>query len=166
VGKSYERALFRGERAFFVGIVIFRLVLVGPFDMLDRMDQVPVRNHGMMGRFFKFSSRVVLSGAALVLRRMLQKFGRFQMMIDALLRHVFRITKRIVNLKKLLVRSASRTTANALILARANGSSQAVGRDGKLTEWIRLKIAVLVPIPRAKEGSQPSVEPSESVGEH
>ena len=85
-GKSYERALFRGERAFFVRIVVFRLVLAGPFDMLDRMDQVAVRNHGMMRRFFKFSGRVALGGAALVLRRMLQKFGGFQVMIEQMIR--------------------------------------------------------------------------------
>jgi hypothetical protein len=92
-GKSHERALFGGERAFFVQIVVFRLVLAGPFDMRDRMDQVAVRNHGMMGRFFKFSGRVVLGSAPLVLRCMLQKFGSFQVMINALLRHVFRLTK-------------------------------------------------------------------------
>jgi hypothetical protein len=75
-----------------VQIVALRLVLAGSLDMLDRMDQVAVRNHGMMGRFFKFSGRVVLGSAALVLRRMLQKFGGFQVMINALLRHVIRIT--------------------------------------------------------------------------
>ena len=83
--KSYERALFGGERAFFVRIVAFRLVLAGPFDMLDRMHHVAVRNHGMMGRFFKFSGPVVLGGAPLVLRAACsQKFGSFQAMIDAL----------------------------------------------------------------------------------
>jgi hypothetical protein len=88
------------------------------------MDQVAVRNHGMMCRFFKFSGRVVLGGAALMLRRMLQEFGGFQVMIDALLRHVFRVTNGIVNLGKLWALSASRTTANFLILARADVSSQ------------------------------------------
>ena len=73
-------------------IVVFRLVLAGPFDVLHRVDQVAVRNHGMMGRFFKFSGCVVFGGAALVLSSVLQKFGGFQVMIDALLRHVFRIT--------------------------------------------------------------------------
>ena len=77
----------------------FGLVFARAFDVLDRMDKVAVRNHRMKGRFFKFSARVVLGGAALVLRRMLQKFGGFQVMIDALLRHVFRITNGIVNLE-------------------------------------------------------------------
>lgn len=90
--KSYERALFPGERAFFVRIVAFGLVPAGPFNVLHRMDQVAVRNHGMMGGFLELSCSVVLGRDALVLRRMLQKFGGFQVMIDALLRHVFRIT--------------------------------------------------------------------------
>jgi len=98
--KSCERTLFDGERAIFVRIVAFRLVFAGPFDMLHRMDQVPVRDHGMVGGFFKLSSPVVLGGGPLVLCRMLQKFGGFQMMIDALLRHVFRITKRNCQLGK------------------------------------------------------------------
>ena len=92
-GKSYERALFCGERAIFVQIVVFRVVLAGPFDMLDRMDQVAVRNHGVMGGFFIFPGRVMLGGAALVLGRMLQQLGGFQVMIDTGLRHAFRITK-------------------------------------------------------------------------
>ena len=78
-------------------IVAFRLVLAGPFDMLDGMNQVAVRNHGMMGRFFKFSGRVVLGCRALVLRRMLQKFGGLQVMIDTLLRHALRIANGIVD---------------------------------------------------------------------
>ena len=95
-GKSYERALFPGERTLFVRIVAFGLVPAGPFDVLHRMDQVAVRNHGMMGGFLKLSCPVVLGRDALVLRCMLQKFGGFQVMIDALLRHVFRITNGIV----------------------------------------------------------------------
>ena len=114
-GKSYERALFRRERSFFVRIVAFCLVLAGAFDMLDRMDQVSVRNHGMLGRFFKFSGRVVLGGAPLVLGRMLQKFGSFQVMIDALLRHMFRVANGTFRLEQVTAFSASRTTASFLI---------------------------------------------------
>jgi hypothetical protein len=84
-GKSYERARFAGERTLIVRIVAFRLVLAGPFDMLNRMDQVAVRNHGMMRRLFEFPGAVILGGGALVLRGVLEKFRSFQMMIDALL---------------------------------------------------------------------------------
>ncbi|HEV1285440.1 MAG TPA: hypothetical protein VNU44_09020 [Bryobacteraceae bacterium] len=73
-------------------IVAFRLVLTGAFDVLHGMDQVAVGNHRMMSRLLKLSGAVVFRCAALVLRGMLQKFRRFQMMINALLRHVFRIT--------------------------------------------------------------------------
>ena len=76
-------------------------------DMGDRMDQVAVRNHGMMGRFFKFSGRVILGSAPLVLRCMLQKFGGFQVMINALLRHLFRLTKSHRQLGKVVGAGAS-----------------------------------------------------------
>jgi hypothetical protein len=78
-----------------VRIVAFRLVLAGAFDVLHGMDQVTVRNHRMMSRLLKLSSAVVLRCAALMLRGMLQKFRRFQMMINARLRHVFRITNAV-----------------------------------------------------------------------
>ena len=55
--KSYERALFGDERALFMRIVAFRLVFARALDVLHRMDQVAVGNHGMMGGFFKFSGR-------------------------------------------------------------------------------------------------------------
>jgi hypothetical protein len=93
--KSYERARFDREWTLFVRIVAFRLVLAGPFDVLHRMDQVAVGNHGMVGRFFKFTGAVVLGSAPLMLRGVLQKFRSLQMMIDALLRHVFRITNAV-----------------------------------------------------------------------
>jgi hypothetical protein len=93
-GKSCERALISGERAFFVRIVAFRLVLTCPFHVLHRMDQVAVGNHRMVGGFFKFAGSVVLGGGALVLGGMLQKLGGLQMMIDASLRHVARIARR------------------------------------------------------------------------
>jgi hypothetical protein len=90
-GKSCERARFGDERALFVRIVIFGLVFAGAFDVFDRMDQVAVGNHGVMGGFFEFSEAVKLGGGALMFGGMLQKFGSFQMMIHAFLRHVFRI---------------------------------------------------------------------------
>ena len=91
--KSYERARFANERTLIVRIVAFRHVFAGAFDVLDRMNQVAVGNHGMMGRLFEFSSAVIFGGAALVFGGMLQEFGGFQMMIHTLLRHVFRIAK-------------------------------------------------------------------------
>jgi len=89
--KSYERARFAGERILFVRIVVFGLVFAGPFDMLDRMDQMAVRNHGMMRGLLEFAGAVILGGAALMPGGMLEQLGGFQMMIDALLRHMFRI---------------------------------------------------------------------------
>jgi hypothetical protein len=89
--KSYERARFAGERTLFVRIVVFGLVFAGPFNVLHCMDQVAVRNHGMMGGLLEFTGAVIFSGAALVLGGMLEQFGGFQMMIDAFLGHVFRI---------------------------------------------------------------------------
>lgn len=90
--KSCERARFAGERALFVRIVVFGLVLAGPFHVLDRVDQVAVGNHRMVGGLFKLSRPVVFGGAALVFRGMFEQFRGLQMMIDSLLRHVFRIT--------------------------------------------------------------------------
>ena len=78
-------------------IVTFGLMPAGPFHVLRCMDQVAMRNHGMMGGLLELTRSVVLGGDALVLRRMLQKFGGFQVMIDALLRHVPRITNGIVS---------------------------------------------------------------------
>jgi|ERR1700722_11306915 len=89
--KSYERARFAGERTLFVRIVVFGLVFAGPFNVLHCMDQVAVRNHGMMGGLLEFTGAVIFSGAALVLGGMFEQFGGFQMMIDAFLGHVFRI---------------------------------------------------------------------------
>jgi hypothetical protein len=97
--KSYERTLFGGERVFQVRIVAFGLVPAGPFDVLHRMNQVAVRDHGMMGGFFKLSGCVTLGGTALVPGSVLEQFGGFQMMIHALLRHALRITNGIANLK-------------------------------------------------------------------
>jgi hypothetical protein len=91
--KSYERARFAGEWTLFVRIVVFGLVLAGPFDVLDRVDQVAVRNHGMMGGLLEFAGAVILSGAALMPGGMLEQLGGFQMMIDALLRHIFKNSK-------------------------------------------------------------------------
>jgi hypothetical protein len=93
--KSYERALFGNERAFFVRIMAFRHVFAGTFDVLDRMNQVAVGNHGVVGRLFEFSAAVEFGGAALVFGGMLQEFGGFQMMIHTLLRHVFRIANAV-----------------------------------------------------------------------
>ena len=84
-GKSYERARFGNERTLFVRIVVFRDVFAGTFDVLHRMNQVAVGNHGMMGCLFEFSGAVVFGGAALMLRGVLQEFRSFQVMIDALL---------------------------------------------------------------------------------
>jgi hypothetical protein len=72
VEKSCERAGFAGERTLFVRIVVFGLVFAGPFNMLYRMDQVAVRDHGVMGRLFKFPGAVILCRAALMLGRMLE----------------------------------------------------------------------------------------------
>jgi len=94
-GKSYERALFGNERTFFVRIVAFRDVFARTFDVLHRVNQVAVGNHGMMGCFFEFSSAVVFGGATLVSGGMLQELRSFQMMIHALLRHVFRIANAV-----------------------------------------------------------------------
>jgi hypothetical protein len=93
--KSYERARFAGERILFVRIVVFGLMFAGPFNVLDCMDQVAVRNHGMMRGLLEFSGAVILSGAALMLGGMLEQLGGFQMMIDAFLRHTFRIANGI-----------------------------------------------------------------------
>jgi hypothetical protein len=90
-GKSSERALFAGERDFFVRIVTLGLVFARTFDVFDGMNQVAVRNHGVMRRLFKLPGAVIFRGAALVFGRMLQQFRGFQVMIHALLRHVFRI---------------------------------------------------------------------------
>ena len=83
--KSYERARFGNERTLFVRIVAFRDVFARTFDVLHRVNQVAVGNHGMMGRFFEFSAAVVFGGAALVFRGVLQEIRGFQMMIHALL---------------------------------------------------------------------------------
>jgi hypothetical protein len=93
--KSYERTQFDDERTLFVRIVIFGLVSAGAFDVFHRMNQMAVRNHGMMGGFFELSVTVVLGGDTLVLRGMLKQLGSLQMMIDALLRHAFRVTNAI-----------------------------------------------------------------------
>ena len=84
---SCERALFARERAFFVRIVMLRLMFGGFFDVLHCMHQMAVRNHGMMRCFIEISSPVKLRGHALVFRGVLQQFRGFQMMIDAFLRH-------------------------------------------------------------------------------
>ncbi len=84
---SCERALFPRERAFFVRIVMLSLVFGGFFDVLHRMHQMAVGNHGVMRCFIEFSSPVKLRGHALVFRGVLQELRRFQMMIDAFLRH-------------------------------------------------------------------------------
>jgi hypothetical protein len=93
--KSYERARFGNERTLFVQIVVFRHVLTRTFDVLHCVNQVAVGNHGMMGRLFEFSAAMVFSGEALVFGGVLQEFRRFQMMIHALLRHVFRIANAV-----------------------------------------------------------------------
>jgi hypothetical protein len=93
--KSYERACFGNERTLFVRIVAFRHVLARTFDVLYRVNQVAVGNHGMMGRFLEFPAAVVFGGAALVLGGVLEEFRSFQMMINALLRHVFRIANAV-----------------------------------------------------------------------
>ncbi len=93
--KSCERARFGNERTLFVRIVVFRQVLARAFDVLHRVNQVAVGNHRMMGRFFEFSGAVVFGGAALVFSGMLQELRSFQMMIHALLRHIFRIANAV-----------------------------------------------------------------------
>jgi hypothetical protein len=93
--KSCERARFAGERILFVRIVVFRLMFAGAFNVLHCMDQMAVGNHGMMRGLLEFSGAMILSGAALMLGGMLQQLGGFQMMIDALLRHTFRIANGI-----------------------------------------------------------------------
>lgn len=90
--KSCERARFPGERVLFVRIVAFRLVLARAFYVLHGMNQVAVRNHGVMRRLFEVPGAVIFCGGALVPGGMLQKFCGFQMMINALLRHKLRIT--------------------------------------------------------------------------
>jgi len=93
--KSYERARFGNERTLFVRIVVFRHVFARTFDVLDCVNQMAVGNHGMMGRLFEFSAAVKFRGGALVFSGMLQEFRGFQMMIHALLRHVFRIANAV-----------------------------------------------------------------------
>ena len=68
--KSYERACFGNERTLFVRIVAFRHVLARTFDVLYRVNQVAVGNHGMMGRFFVVSAIMMLSRFAMVTRGM------------------------------------------------------------------------------------------------
>ena len=75
--KSYERALIGNERTFFVRIMTFRHVFAGTFDVLHSVNQVAVRNHGVMGCLFEFSGAVVFGGAALVFGGVLQKFRGF-----------------------------------------------------------------------------------------
>ena len=60
-------------------------MFAGPFDVLHRMDQVAVRNHGMMSGFFKFTGAVILRRTTLVLGSMVEQLRRFQVMVDALL---------------------------------------------------------------------------------
>jgi len=93
--KSDERARFDGERALFVRIVVFGLVFAGPFDVLHRVEQMAVGNHGVMSGLFELTGTVIFRGAALMFGGMLEKFRGFQMMIDALLRHVFRIANAV-----------------------------------------------------------------------
>ena len=93
--KSYERARFGNERALFVRIVSFRDVFAGAFDVLHRMHQMAVGDHRMVGSFLEFSGAVIFGSAALVFRGMLQEFRGLQMMIHALLRHVFRIANAV-----------------------------------------------------------------------
>jgi hypothetical protein len=94
-GKSCERARFGNERTLFVRIVAFRHVFARALDVLDSVNQMAVGNHGMMGRLFEFTAAVEFGGGALVFSGMLQKFRGFQMMIHALLRHVFRIANAV-----------------------------------------------------------------------
>lgn len=93
--KSYERARFGNERTLIVRIVVFRHVFAGTLNVFHRVNQVAVGNHGVMGRFFEFSGAVILGGAALVFSGVLQEFRSFQMMVHALLRHVFRIANAV-----------------------------------------------------------------------
>jgi hypothetical protein len=93
--KSYERARFADERTLFVRIVAFGDVFARAFHVLDRVNQVAVGDHGVMGRLLEFSTAVELGGAALVFGGVLQQFGGFQVMVHTLLRHVFRIANAV-----------------------------------------------------------------------
>jgi hypothetical protein len=93
--KSYERARFGNERTLIVRIVVFRDVFAGAFNVLHGMNQVAVGDHGMMCRFFEFSGAVIFGGGALMFGGMLQELRGLQVMIHALLRHVFRIANAV-----------------------------------------------------------------------
>src|SRR5450432_873089 len=64
--------------------------------MLHRVDQVSMGDHGMMGRLVELPGTMEFRGATLMLCGMLQQFRRFQMMINALLRHALSITSSLV----------------------------------------------------------------------
>ena len=68
-----------------MGIVVFSLMPAGRDNVLHRMHQVAVGDHGMVRRPIELFRTVVLGGAPLMLRGVLQKFRSFQMMINALL---------------------------------------------------------------------------------
>lgn len=71
-----------------VRIVLFGVVLARQLDVFRRVDQMPVGDHRMMRRPIELSSAMVLGRALVMPRRMLQQLRGFQMVIDALLRHV------------------------------------------------------------------------------
>lgn len=67
--------------------MVLGLVFGRRFDVFGGVDQVPVGDHRMMRRFFKFPGAMVLRRQPLVLGGMLQQFSGLQMMIDTFLRH-------------------------------------------------------------------------------
>jgi hypothetical protein len=90
-GKSCERARFSVERDLFVRIVALSLVFARPFNMLQRMNQVAVRNHGVVSGLLKLPAAMIFRRGALMFGGVFQQFGSLQMMINAFLRHDFRI---------------------------------------------------------------------------
>jgi hypothetical protein len=81
---------------------------------------------------------VVLGGAPLVLRCMLQKFGGFQVMINALLRHLFRLTKSYRQLGKVV--GAFSLQDNCGVDSRSRGRLQPGATVGALQTRFRFRL--------------------------
>jgi hypothetical protein len=62
-------------------------VLAGLFGMMLGMRMMAMRDVGMVAGFFFISGSVMLSRGAMMFRRVLVMFGRFQMVVLAFFRH-------------------------------------------------------------------------------
>jgi hypothetical protein len=119
-----------------VRVVVFRLMLTRAVDVFDGVNQVALRNHGVVRGLFKFARTVKFGGGTLVLGSMLQKFGGFQMMIHTFLRHAFRVTSESVVARRWdRVLQALNSPGEEIDCATndrhtEDGSSQAIGKRG------------------------------------